>query len=425
LKYRRALISPLAYFVLSILWIVFSDSILNSLVTDADTLTFFQSIKGILFVLLSAAFFLSQQYTLFSRSDESRIILQSKSRQLNGLRKIDLAILSTQDLDEIVYFVVDQIYEQLEPYALRIHLLNEDSRQFDLKVDQGSMPVRPMEYFSFNGNWNTLDTQIVRMDGTEKSSGRPSLYLITPLISRNQVLGVVEVLIDYKNGILREWVEYFEAVAGQLAIAIDHVRIIEQYGDVNKEMTNAQEQLLKGWAKALEFKDRETKGHTDRVAALTQEMGVSMGLSADEIENMTRGAYLHDIGKMAIPDHILFKDGPLSEEEWKLMKKHPLYAQEFLDGIGFLDEAMLIPLYHHERWDGSGYPFGLVGEEIPLYSRIFAIVDVWDALTHDRPYRSAWTESEAANYLQRLAGNQFDPRLVEKFLMIMNKMVKV
>jgi HD-GYP domain-containing protein (c-di-GMP phosphodiesterase class II) len=375
--------------------------------------------------LLSAAFFVSQQVSVLSRSDEARIILQSKSRQLKGLRKIDLAILSTQNLEEIIDLAVDQIYDQLEPYALRIYLLNETADQYDLKIDHGTMPPRSTEYFSLNGKWNTLDTQIVQIEGSENISGKPSLYIVTPLVGRHKILGVVEVLIDHKNGILREWVEYFEAVAGQLAIAIDHVHIIEQYEAVNRVMTNTQEQLLKGWAKALEFKDRETKGHTDRVAALTQEMGISMGLSADEIENMTRGAYLHDIGKMAIPDHILFKDGPLSEEEWRLMKKHPLYAQEFLDGIGFLDEAMLIPLYHHERWDGSGYPFGLEGEEIPLSARIFAIVDVWDALTHDRPYRSSWTELESSQYLQRLAGELFDPLLVEKFLVIMKTLVEV
>lgn len=351
--------------------------------------------------------------------------MQSKSRQLVGLRKIDLAILSTQNLDEIIDLVVDQICDQLEPYGLRIHLLNDHSKQYELKIDQGSMPSSLMESFSLNGKWKVLETQIIHMDGKENSSGKPSLYIVTPLIGRQKMLGVVEVLIDHKNGILREWVEYFEAVAGQLAIAIDHVQIIEQYEVVNRDMTKTQEQLLKGWAKALEFKDRETKGHTDRVTALTQEMGVSMGLNAAEIENMTRGAYLHDIGKMAIPDNILFKKGPLNDEEWMVMKKHPLYAQEFLDGIGFLDEAMLIPLYHHERWDGSGYPFGLKGEEIPLSARIFTIVDVWDALTHDRAYRSAWTEIEAAEYLQQLAGEQFDPLLVEKFLVIMRKMVEV
>lgn len=419
MKSRRVLFSPLLYFILSSIWIIFSDTILLALIKDAAQLTFVQSVKGIVFVLFSAVFFFGQQVTKETMSNEARLVLQSRSNQIQGLRKIDLAILSSQNLDEIVSLVVDQIYGQLDPQALRIHLRNEASGQFELKVSEGEMPPLPVADLSAADGWDTLDTQIISLETGMNGHQEPPLHLITPLIGRQKVLGMIEALINPGAGLMREWVEYFEAAAGQLAIAIEQVQIIEQYEAVNREMHDAQKLLLKGWAKALEFKDRETKGHCDRVTDLTRRMGAAMGLSQGAVEGMIRGAYLHDIGKMAIPDHILFKKGPLTDEEWSLMKKHPLYAQEFLDGIGFLDEAMMIPLYHHERWDGSGYPFGLQGEAIPLQARIFAIVDVWDALTHDRPYRPAWRPDEVRAYLQRLAGEKFDPQLVEEFLGIM------
>ncbi|HSK86890.1 MAG TPA: HD-GYP domain-containing protein, partial [Anaerolineales bacterium] len=171
-----------------------------------------------------------------------------------------------------------------------------------------------------------------------------------------------------------------------------------------------------GWAKALELRDKETEGHTQRVTRLTERLARSMGISDEMLVHIKRGALLHDIGKMGIPDSILLKNGPLSSEERLIMEKHPLYAYEMLSPIEFLLPALDIPYCHHEKWDGSGYPRGLRGEEIPLAARIFPVTDVWDALTSNRPYRGALPHAEVRQKIEDDAGRHFDPRVVEAFM---------
>jgi len=166
----------------------------------------------------------------------------------------------------------------------------------------------------------------------------------------------------------------------------------------------------------MDFRDEETEGHSKRVSALTAALAARLGVSADDITCIHRGALLHDVGKIGIPDSILKKAGPLNEEEWGIMRRHPLIAKEMLAGIPYLDPSMDIPLYHHERWDGSGYPEGLKGDSIPFAARLFAIIDVFDALTSDRPYRKAWTKAAALQYIHEQAGTLFDPQLAASFL---------
>ncbi len=178
---------------------------------------------------------------------------------------------------------------------------------------------------------------------------------------------------------------------------------------------------LKGWAKALEYRDGETEGHSQRVTELCVALARKLGIREEEIPNIKRGALVHDIGKMAIPDRILFKPGPLDEAEWATMKQHPALARELISGIPFLEPSMAIPYSHHEHWDGSGYPQGLKGEEIPLAARIFTVIDHWDALRSDRPYRKAWTTESVIEYLQENRGKIFDPRIVDAFMSIINE----
>jgi putative nucleotidyltransferase with HDIG domain len=183
-----------------------------------------------------------------------------------------------------------------------------------------------------------------------------------------------------------------------------------------EEVDQSIDDTLRGWARALEFREQEVAGHSWRVVDLTLDLARWMGVGESEIPNLRRGALLHDIGKMGIPDKILLKPGSLSEEEWQAMRLHPVYAARFLDGIPYLKPAMAIPSYHHERWDGSGYPDGLAGEAIPLPARIFAVVDSWDSLLSDRPYRDAWPREHALRYIKDKAGTHFDPKVVEVFL---------
>jgi putative nucleotidyltransferase with HDIG domain len=186
--------------------------------------------------------------------------------------------------------------------------------------------------------------------------------------------------------------------------------------DLNKELTLAYDTTLEGWAKALELKDKETEGHSRRVTELTWKLAKNLGFAKSDLIWLRHGALLHDIGKMGIPDEILQKQGKLSLEERKIIEQHPMIAYNLLKDIRFLRKSIEIPLYHHERWDGKGYPKGLKGEEIPLCARIFAVVDVWDALQHDRPYRKAWPREKAERYLLENSGSQFDPKVVEVFL---------
>ena len=169
----------------------------------------------------------------------------------------------------------------------------------------------------------------------------------------------------------------------------------------------------------MELRDKETEGHSHRVVDMTIDLARRLGIEGDALTNLKRGTLLHDIGKMGVPDEILHKAGPLSEIEWEIMRQHPIYAYELLQPISYLRQALDIPYAHHERWDGSGYPRGLKAEAIPLPARIFAVVDVWDALLHDRSYRNAWGNEDVLEYLYDQAGKEFDPEVVEAFLQLL------
>lgn len=185
-----------------------------------------------------------------------------------------------------------------------------------------------------------------------------------------------------------------------------------------EELAQAYDATLEGWVKALDLRDKETEGHSLRVTEMTIALASSLGIQGEDLEHVRRGALLHDVGKLGIPDSILLKPGPLDDEEWAIMRMHPVYAHDWLLPIEYLRPSLNIPYSHHEKWDGTGYPQGLKGEDIPLPARIFALADVWDALRSDRPYRSAWTEERVSEYIRSLSGTHFDPDLVEPFLAI-------
>jgi len=207
-----------------------------------------------------------------------------------------------------------------------------------------------------------------------------------------------------------------EALAGQAAIAIDNATLFDDLQRSNVELALAYDTTLEGWSRALDLRDKETEGHTQRVAEMTLKLARAMGFSEDELVQVRRGALLHDIGKMGVPDAILLKPGKLTDEEWEIMRRHPVYAYKLLRPIAYLRPALDIPYFHHEKWDGTGYPRGLKGAQIPLAARLFAVVDVWDALRSDRPYRRGWPEEKVRDHIRSLAGTHFDPQVVEEFL---------
>lgn len=251
--------------------------------------------------------------------------------------------------------------------------------------------------------------------GTSSLSQYSDLYTI-PLISKGNVLGVLGVFLKDTEIRGPQWIKDLEMIGGQIAIALDSLNLIRSLEEKQTELLKAYEETLEGWAKALALKEEETEEHSRRVTALTVELAKEMGIKGEELVFVRYGALLHDIGKIGIPDAILLKRGSLTEEEWAIMKMHTVYGYRMLNRISYLRGAIDIPRYHHEKWDGSGYPEGLKGTEIPLPARIFAVVDVWDALTSDRPYRKAWSKKEAMDYIKEKSGVEFDPRVVEVFI---------
>jgi HD-GYP domain-containing protein (c-di-GMP phosphodiesterase class II) len=200
-----------------------------------------------------------------------------------------------------------------------------------------------------------------------------------------------------------------------LNIIFDRERLNLQLIASASGLVAAYDATIKGWSKALDLRDRETEGHTERVTEMVLRLGRAAGLSAEELAHVRRGALLHDIGKLGIPDAILLKPGPLTEDEWAVMRKHPQYAYDWLSPIEYLHAALDIPYCHHEKFDGTGYPRGLSGTDIPLAARLFAVLDVYDALTSDRPYRPAWSQEEALTYIRGEVGKHFDPDAVDIF----------
>ncbi len=188
----------------------------------------------------------------------------------------------------------------------------------------------------------------------------------------------------------------------------------------HEQLLSAYDATIEGWSRAMDLRDHETEGHTLRVTALAEQLAIRMGIKNEDLVYLRRGALLHDIGKLGVPDAILLKPDKLTEQEWEIMRKHPQYAYEMIQPIEYLRPALDIPHSHHEKWDGTGYPHGLKGEEIPIAARVFAIMDVWDALTSDRPYRPAWSREKALEYIHEQSGGHFDPNVVEQFNIMMD-----
>ena len=244
--------------------------------------------------------------------------------------------------------------------------------------------------------------------------------LCVPLLAGDKGLGTL-VLYQRREGVRfnQRDLDLAEAIGRQVGMAIRNAQLFEAVHQTAEDLEKAYDATIEGWARALELHDRETRGHSERVIRLALQLAQHLGLSSEELVHFKRGVFLHDIGKMGIPDQILNKPGTLSDEELAIMRQHPVLAYQLLSGIEYLRPALDIPYAHHEMWDGSGYPRGLKGKDIPLTARIFTVVDVWDALTSDRPYRAIrWSREATRDYLVLGAGTLFDPRIVAAFLEI-------
>jgi HD-GYP domain-containing protein (c-di-GMP phosphodiesterase class II) len=240
-------------------------------------------------------------------------------------------------------------------------------------------------------------------------------YNVIPMVVKGELKGVLEIFQRHTPVDPTEWFAYMETLANRAAIAIDNAHLFTNLQRANLQMKNTYDITLEGWVYLLSQRDDETEEHTRRVVILTERLAKKIGVPDHELVHLLRGALLHDIGKIVVPDRILFKPGPLDDAEWEIMRQHPAAAFQSLSRIDYLKPAIEIPYCHHERWDGSGYPRGLKGTQIPLAARIFAIVDVWDALSQHRPYREAWGKETVLAYMRTQSGRHFDPAILPIF----------
>ncbi|THF84351.1 PAS domain S-box protein [Deinococcus sp. KSM4-11] len=362
--------------------------------------------------------------------------LERQLIHVSNMRKIDQTIASGGDLTATLGLILENILKQLSADAATALILNPYTLTLEyaatrglhatalhgsaVKLDQGPagqvalsrhpLTVPDLRTVLLAPDWHDL----LRREGVTS-------YYAAPLIARGQVLGVIEVLHQRTFVPSSQWLETIEALIGQAAIAVENALLFQELEHRNMELRLAYDETIEGWARALDLRDKETEGHSRRVTELTVELCQHLGLPPEQIVQVRRGALLHDIGKMGIRDAILLKPGKLDDDEWAQMKRHPSFAVELLSPITFLQPALDIPRHHHEKWDGSGYPHGLKDTAIPLTARAFAVVDVYDALTSDRPYRPAWTREQAIQHILNSAGTHFDPQVVQVFIAMLEQ----
>ena len=377
-------------------------------------------------VLLSEGFITDISDLMMS---EKRIERQVK--RFEALRRIDMAITASFDLRVTLDVLLEQVLTHLGVDATGVLLFDTSTqmlehaawRGFPLSASArkhirmgeglaGSVALERRTVYISNALMVQEELGSLRQGGPD----RFSTYIGVPLIAKGQLKGILEVFHRARLEPDAEWMDFLEALAGQAAIAIDNATLFEELQRSSTELNLAYDATLEGWSKALELRDQETEGHTQRVTHMSLRLARAVGVKDNELVPIYRGALLHDIGKMGIPDRILLKPGPLTPEEWQVMRQHPVHAYKLLSPIPNLRQAVEIPYCHHEKWNGQGYPRGLKGEQIPLAARIFAVVDVYDALTSDRPYRKAWPEEQAFEYIREESGSHFDPHMAKAFL---------
>jgi len=361
--------------------------------------------------------------------------IKRQLEHLTALSAIDRVIAANFDLELSLLEVLKHVTVELGVDAADILILNSNLQTLEYGAENGfrtqairNRQVRLGESYAGRA---ALERRLVEISNLKDVSDNPLMmdhlagedfvcYYGVPLIAKGQVKGVLEIFHRAALDPDLEWLDFFKTLAGQAALAIENATLFESLQRSNLELTLAYDATIEGWSRALDLRDKETEGHTRRVTAMTVKLARAFGLSDAELVQVRWGALLHDIGKMGVPDGILLKPGPLTEEEWVAMKKHPAFAYEMLVPIRYLRQALDIPYYHHERWDGGGYPHELKGAQIPLVARIFSVVDVWDALKSDRPYRTGWTEEKVREHIRGLSGTHFDPQVVDMFMQMSN-----
>ncbi|MBI4631146.1 MAG: HD domain-containing protein, partial [Chloroflexi bacterium] len=349
--------------------------------------------------------------------------------RLTALRTVDSGISNSFDMRVTLNILIDQVLTQLNVHAASI-LIHKSGLTLEYAAGNGfrsrGVVKTRLRVGESHAGRAALERRTISVPDLGKEPFAPVndnmpaegfvSYYGVPLIAKGQLKGVLQIFHRAPLSPDEEWLDFLQTLAGQAAIAIDNATMFDNLQRVNSELLVAYNATIEGWSRALDLRDQETEGHTQRVTEMALKLAAVVGVEETQLMHLQRGALLHDIGKMGVPDSILLKPGPLSEEEMAIMRRHPQLSYDMLSPIPFLRPALDIPLCHHEKWDGSGYPRQLKGEQIPLVARIFAVVDVWDALISDRPYRAAWPRDKVSEYIREQSGLHFEPRVVEIFL---------
>jgi GAF domain-containing protein len=365
--------------------------------------------------------------------EHARLVSETEQRlqRLSALHTVDIAVASSLDLQVTLKVFLGQVTSQLRVDAADVLLFNPHLQVLEYATGRGfrgtgirRVSLRVGEDVAGQAalerkviGVSQLDSSLGQVSHPERIAGEGfvSAYAV-PLIARGEMQGVLELY--FRNQFVgdMEWQNFVETLARRAAVAIDDASLFEQIQRSYTELVVAYDSTIEGWARLLELRTVEPRGHSQRVTMLVMEWARRLGVPERDLMHIYRGALLHDIGKLAIPDSVLLKAGSLTEAEWVIVRKHPVLANDLLMSIDYLRPAAVIPYAHHEKWDGSGYPRRLVGNQIPLAARIFSVADVWDSLMRDQPQRPAWSEAEATDFIRAQAGRDFDPLVVETFL---------
>ena len=347
--------------------------------------------------------------------------------------KVSSALASTLELAEVLQLAIESVTDLVGLDTGAIYILENEAlylgattpplpEQFPDELRLARLGDHPhiRETVSTQAPVYLKDTRVASLSPAERivvDSRHLISILYFPLLLKEKSIGAFIVgTTDKIRQFAEKEIELCNILSYQVSLAVANAQLYTKAQQAIVDLTEAYDATLEGWSRVLDMRDHVTDEHTHRVADLTVALASKMDFPESELGNVRRGALLHDIGKMGIPDAILQKPDVLTEAEWKIMKKHPELAYQFLSHISYLQPALDIPLCHHEKWDGTGYPRKLKGEEIPLSARIFAIIDVYDALTSDRPYRKAWEKEDALAYIREQSGKHFFPEVVDLFL---------